>query len=77
METVVVSFFETCLQRGCGLILDFGSKSISNYTKRRNVGFGVFDSIGGSFSETTNYYKDTWNGIEPTVYKEAIYFEKY
>lgn len=76
MEGVIVSFIDTCLVKGCGFILDFGQKSITNYNKRRNVGFGVLSSISGGFSETTNYYKDTWNGIEPTVYIEAIEFMK-
>lgn len=76
METAIVSFIDTCIVRGCDLVLDFGRKSIGNYSKRREVGFGVFDSISGSFDETTSYYKDTWNGIEPTVYIKAIYFEK-
>lgn len=50
-------------------------KFAGNYTKWRNVGYGVIDSASGSFNETRKYYSDILAGREPFVMTPAIYFE--
>ena len=47
-----------------------------NYTKRRNVGFGVVESASGSFHDTKNYYADVLTGREPRIMSQAIEYDK-
>lgn len=47
----------------------------NNYSKRRNVGFGVVDSACGSFRDTKTYYSDLIAGREPREMYQAIGYD--
>lgn len=56
-------------------VKEVGSTYVSNYTKRRNVGFNVVPSLSGAATDTVNYYSSIIRGEDPIVMKEAITFE--
>ena len=58
---------------GCKEII---CKFAGNYSKRRNVGFKVMESVGGSFQETKNYYSNIFQGKEPHEMEQAIIYNK-
>lgn len=58
---------------GCKEVI---SKFAGNYSKRRNVGFKVMESVGGSFRETKNYYFDLFQGRDPREMEQAIIYDK-
>lgn len=47
----------------------------NNYSKRRNVGFGVIDSACGSFKDTRIYYSDLIAGRDPREMYQAIEYD--
>lgn len=57
-------------------VREVGNIYVSNYTKRRNVGFNVMPSLSGAASDTVNYYSSIIKGEEPIIMQEAIYFEE-
>ena len=76
METAAIDFIKVFVSEGCAFLMDLANRSIDNYGKRRRTGFGIIRSISGSFYETRNYYSDLVAGNEPTIYVEAIIFDK-
>lgn len=54
---------------GC---VDCITNTAKNYTKRREVDFGICDSIVGAVNETKERYISIWNGEEPKEYIKGI-----
>ena len=57
---------------GCGEVFNTFA---GNYVMRRNVGFKVIESIGGSFQYTRKYYTDILVGKEPKQMHQAIEYD--
>lgn len=63
------------LSDGVNSYRNMANMAVSNYIKRRNVGFKFGESVVGGIQDTKKYYKDFWSGKEPKEMVEAIIFE--
>lgn len=52
--------------------VDCITNTTKNYIKRREVDFGICDSIVGAVNETKERYISIWNGEEPKEYIKGI-----
>ena len=71
MGPVVIRY---CITELVSALVDLEIRTVSNYTKRRNVGFGILSSLNGSLKETKDYYSAIINRERPIEYTEAIKF---
>lgn len=60
----------------CSLVKEASNVWMSDYVKRRNVGFKIGPAITGAYDDTVMYYNDKLSGKEPRVMNEAVIFDK-